>query len=317
MLAGRPLPSAPPRSRFELRPGRPYSLARTAARFARFPERVDHFDGEIYERLLLHAGRPLLVRVRQTAAPARALLSVELVGHGARTRAAREAATEFLSRALGTHNELRRFYAALGSDPLLEPAIRASRGLAIAGHGDCFEALVTTVLAQQVNLTFAYSIRAELVEAFGRRARLDGRTWHAFPAAARIARESPAALRRFRLSAAKAGTLVRLARGFAGGELDDDELRALDDDAVIERLVAIKGIGRWTADTLLIRGLGRPDAFPAGDLGVIKHLARGLLGRRTPASEAEMRRFALRWRPWRSYALVYAYAALRAAQTGD
>jgi 3-methyladenine DNA glycosylase/8-oxoguanine DNA glycosylase len=79
---------------------------------------------------------------------------------------------------------------------------------------------------------------------------------------------------------------------------------------VIERLTAFRGIGRWTADTVLLRGLARRDAFPAGDLGVVKYLAQGLLGRRAPASESQMRAFAERWRPYRSYALVYAYAEL-------
>jgi DNA-3-methyladenine glycosylase II len=305
------MPTRIPRSSFELRPSTPYSLARTAERFTRFDERVDRFDGETYERLLLHAGQPLLIRARQSGPPSRPRLSVQLVGRDARKAAARERARIFLERALGTKHALGRFYARFAGDPLIGPAIAEMRGLAIAGHGDCFETLVTTVLSQQVNLKFAHSIRCELVEAFGRRARIEGATYHAFPTPARIARETPAALRAFRLSDAKAQTLARLARAFARGALGDDALAAMDDDAVIERLVAIKGIGRWTADTLLIRGLGRADVFPAGDLGVVKYLARGLLGRETSASEAEMREFSLRWQPYRSYALIYAYAALR------
>jgi 3-methyladenine DNA glycosylase/8-oxoguanine DNA glycosylase len=78
----------------------------------------------------------------------------------------------------------------------------------------------------------------------------------------------------------------------------------------VERLTALRGIGRWTAETVLIRGLGRLDAFPAADLGIVKYLAQGLLGRRSPASEAQMRAFAERWRPYRAVALVYAYAEL-------
>ena len=97
---------------------------------------------------------------------------------------------------------------------------------------------------------------------------------------------------------------------FASGALSDAQLCELEDDAVIERLMRLRGVGRWTAETVLLRGLARRDAFPAGDLGVVKYLAQGLLGRRAPASEAAMRAWSERWRPHRAYALVYAAAEL-------
>jgi DNA-3-methyladenine glycosylase II len=188
--------------------------------------------------------------------------------------------------------------------------MRRERGLSVAGFGDAFESLVTAILTQQVNLTFAFSIRSELARHFGRRVRIDGRSWVAFPEARRLARAEPEDLRRFRLSGAKSRALVEVARAFAEGVLSDEELQSLGDDEVIERLTALRGVGRWTADTVLMRGLARRDAFPGGDLGVVKYLAQGLLGRRAPATEAQMRAYAERWKPWRAYALVYAYAEL-------
>ena len=299
-----------PRARFALRPAAPYSLERTAGRFARFAERVDVVRDGAYERLLVLGREALLVRATQVGPPSRPRLELVLVGKPARRKAARAAAERLVERVLGTRHRLRAFYRQAAGDPLLAGALRAERGLSLAGHASLFEALVTSILSQQINLSFAYSIRAELVEAFGRRARIDGETRFAFPSPRRLARESPDALRRFRLSEAKARALHGVARAFAGGELDEDELRSLDDETVVERLTALRGIGRWTAETALIRGLGRIDAFPAGDLGVVKYLARGLLGHRDTASEAEMRAFSERWRPFRSYALIYAYAEL-------
>jgi DNA-3-methyladenine glycosylase II len=296
--------------RFELHPSAPYSLRLTAARFARFDDPVDRFDGETYRRLLRVGPRLVQLEVTQIAPPSRPRLAIALSGAGARSAEARAEARRFVARALGTSHELRAFYRQLGGDPLLRDAIRRERGLSVAGFGDAFESVVTAILTQQVNLAFAFSIRAELARSFGRRARIGGRTWIAFPAAERLAREEPEALRRCRLSGAKAEALVRVARAFASGELADAQLAALDDEAVIERLIAHKGIGRWTAETVLLRGLARRDAFPAGDLGVVKYLAQGLLGRRAPAGEAQMRAFARRWQPYRAYALVYASAEL-------
>ena len=183
------------------------------------------------------------------------------------------------------------------------------RGLRVTASPTLFEALVTAVLSQQVNLTFAYSIKKALVESFGRRWRRQGRTYHAFPEPRRFAAQSLEAMRGFRLSNAKAGTLIRLGERFAA----DPALRGLDalsDDQVVERLTAIKGIGRWSAEIALMRGLGRPDTFPAGDLGVVKYVAQGLLGKTDKATEEEMRAFAERWRPYRGLALAYCYAEL-------
>jgi hypothetical protein len=97
---------------------------------------------------------------------------------------------------------------------LLADALRHSRGLRIAGTPSLWEAIVTAVLSQQINLAFAYDIRRELSIAFGRRARFDGETWFDFPKPSRIARETERALRKFRLSRAKAGTLLRTAKAF-------------------------------------------------------------------------------------------------------
>jgi DNA-3-methyladenine glycosylase II len=271
---------------------------------------VDLFDGGAYRRLLLVSGRPLLLTVEQEGTPARAVLRVSLAGEGARAGEARAAAERVLCRALGAGLDIRPFYRKFRDDTLLGPPIKAFRGLRIAGWASLWEALVTTVLTQQVNLTFAYDIRRELALAFGRRGRGEGETYYAFPTPERLAREPVGRLLGFRLSRAKAETISRLAHAFCQGGLSDEALRGLPDEEAVERLTAVKGIGRWTAETVLLRGLGRPDAFPGGDLGVVKYLAQGLLNHRTRASEADMRQFAEAWRPYRGLALVYAYAEL-------
>jgi DNA-3-methyladenine glycosylase II len=309
--------SASESARLTVEPCRPYALGPTIATFARFPEAVDHVEPNAYRRLILARGRPLLLSVEQLGPPSRAELRVRLEGRGARSREARAAARDFVETALGAALDVRPFYRAFRADPVLGSAIRAFPGLRVAGRPTAWEAIVTAILSQQVNLRFAYSIREELARAFGRRARFAGRTYVAFPTPERLAEESESRLREFRLSRAKAGTVLRIARAFTRGEISDATLRGLSDQDVIARLVEIKGLGRWTADTTLMRGLARPDAFPAGDLGVVKHLAQGLLGHDAPRTESEMRAFAERWRPHRALALTYAYAELRRRAARD
>jgi DNA-3-methyladenine glycosylase II len=296
-------------------PERPYSLALTAERYTRFPEVVDRFDGAVYRRFLPLGRRGVLLRVAQSGPPERALLEVTLSGAEAGTPAAARAARRVVEEALGAAQPVRSFYRAHAGDPVIGAAIRDFRGLRVAGFPSLWEALVTAILAQQVNLFFAYDIRRELTETFGRRARFDGERFHAFPTPESFEAETPARLRRFRLSDAKAKAILGLAEGFAGGALAEDDIASLDDEAAIERLTAFRGVGRWTAEIGLLRGLARTDIFPAGDLGVVKYLAQGLLGRRGKAKEDAMRRFAGRWSPWRGLALVYGYAELNRRKT--
>jgi DNA-3-methyladenine glycosylase II len=296
--------------RFSIEPKRPYSLALTAERYTRFPEIVDRFDGRVYRRLLPVGRHGVLLSVAQVGPPSRAVLEVGLDGADAGSPAARRAAERVVGGALGAASDVAAFYRALSSDPVLAAPIRAFRGLRISGVPTVWEAALTAILSQQINLKFAYSIRREIALAFGRRRTIGGELYVSFPGPERLAGESPDRLRRFRLSRAKAIAIAGLARAFAGGEVTEEELASLPDEEAIERLTAIRGIGRWTAEIALLRGMGRTDIFPAGDLGVVKYLAVGLLGHGARASEAEMRRFGERWRPHRGLALVYGYAEL-------
>jgi DNA-3-methyladenine glycosylase II len=300
---------------YRIAPKRPYSLALTASRFTRFPEIVDRFDGRVYRRLLPVGRRGVLVSVEQIGSPARAVLEITLQGPEAGSPAAREAARRLVEVALGAATDIGAFYRAHRSDPVLAAPIRDFRGLRIAGWPSLWEALLTAVLSQQVNLKFAYDIRRELALSFGKRARFGGEVYTAFPLPEAISDETPRTLRRFRLSRAKAGAIHGLARAFTSGALSEPELAGLSDEEAIARLTEIKGVGRWTAEIALLRGLGRTDIFPAGDLGVVKYLAQGLLGRRAKAAEGQMRTFAERWAPHRGFALVYAYAELACRQT--
>ncbi len=287
----------PGRVRWSVVPQRPYSLALTAERYTRFPEVVDRFDGGVYRRFLPAGRRGAVLSVVQQGSPARAVLEVTLEGPDALAPAVRSAADRVVEVALGAAQAVAPFYRAFRGDPVIGAAIRDFRGLRGAGVPSLWEGLVTAILAQQVNLRFAYDIRRELSETFGPRLELGARAFVAFPAPEALAGETPARLRRFRLSASKARAIHGLARAFSDGALVEAGIAALDDEAAIERLTAYRGVGRWTAEIALLRGLGRGDIFPAGDLGVVKYLAQGLLGRRAKEKEEAMRRFAERWKP--------------------
>ena len=298
---------------FRILPRAPYSFDFTAARFMRFAsENVDLAAQGQYRRLL-SAGRQIaLATVTDVGTVARPQLSVTLQSPS-KTPLKLAAFEMQLRHILCTDLDLNPFYRLARKDDMLAPLVRRFRGLRIVSSPTLFEALVTAVLSQQVNLTFAYSIKKALVESFGRTWRREEGTYYAFPEPRRFAAQSMEDMRKFRLSTAKAGSLIRLGAAFASKTpfpVNATELSALSDDEIVARLTTIKGIGRWSAEIALMRGLGRPDTFPAGDLGVVKYVAQGLLGKTGKATEAEMRAFAERWRPYRGLALAYCYAEL-------
>ena len=295
---------------FTLVPTPPYSLDLTAIRFARFKDEiVDRVQAKQYQRLLSVDGQFALATVTDTGTTTKPQLQVELQGPR-KTALDRPEFAAQLRHILCTELDLKPFYRQARKDELLAPVTPRFRGLKLPASPTVFESLVMAVLSQQVNLTFAYSIKRELVETFGEQWKTTGETYYAFPRPERFAEEKPEHLLRFRLSNAKAATLVRLGEAFASGALTEEELRTLPDEDVVERLIQIKGIGRWSAEIALLRGLARVDAFPGGDLGVVKYLAQGLLGKAEKATEADMRAFAERWRPYRGLALIYCYAEL-------
>jgi DNA-3-methyladenine glycosylase II len=295
---------------YTIQPLRPYSLYHTAARLAAYPEVVDCYDGEAYRRLIFVGRRPVLCEVVQHGAPSRAVLQVKLSGNIADWTKAKTEAQCCLERVLGIAYNVQPFYRRFRKDPLLGPLIRDFRGLRVVGRASVWEALVQIVLSQQINLSFAGNVLCDLARSFGRRSSFEDRTYFSFPSPRRLACLTSQALRRYRLSQAKAETLIRAAKAFVDGSLSQETLEELSDEEAIEHLIQIRGIGRWTAEFTLLRGMGRFDVFPGGDLGVVKYLAQGFLGRTGKAREQEMREFAEGWRPYRGLALIYTYAEL-------
>lgn len=159
-------------------------------------------------------------------------------------------------------------------------------------HRDPLTALVRSISAQQVNLPWATRIRHRLGLAYGVEHEVAGAAVRSLDAA-RLAAASLEELRALQLTTAKARSLVAVARAVLEGALELSDLEALDDDAVAQRLVALPGIGPWTADWFRARSLGRPRVV-AGDLGVRKAIGRTYMEGRLP-SETEVRSLTSHW----------------------
>ncbi len=190
----------------------------------------------------------------------------------------------------------------LGPDPVIGALVREQPGRRVPGHPDGGELAARAVLGQQVSVAGARTLAGRLVASYGRPLAVPvGTVTHLFPSAPALAEADPGALP---MPRARAATLVRLAGALGGGELSLDE--GADRARSIAGLLALQGIGPWTAGYVAMRALRDPDAFPEGDLGV----RRALESLRPGVAGAELEACAERWRPYRAYATQHLWASL-------
>jgi len=198
---------------------------------------------------------------------------------------------------LGLEFDLGGFAAfAAGCDATLARTVVSLAGLRPPLAPDPFEALVSSITAQQVSLHAAFAIRSRLIERFGRRVRLA----YAFPARERLARATEKQLTGLGFSVRKAEYVLGLARS----RLAFGELSSLPDEEIKERLLAVRGLGEWSADWFLARHLARPRAWPAGDLALRKAVSAFYAGG-CLLSIQEVRAMGPRFEPFQNLAAHY------------
>ncbi|MFS0557686.1 DNA-3-methyladenine glycosylase 2 [Brevibacillus sp. 179-C9.3 HS] len=202
------------------------------------------------------------------------------------------------------------FYELAASDALLKQAVEKFYGLRTMGIPDLFEALSWGILGQQINLTYAYTLKRRLVESFGQRVECEGESYWLFPTAERIAGLTVADLDELRMTTKKCEYLIDVAQLIVEGKLSKELLwDGGDYPSAEKRLTSIRGIGPWTANYVLMRCLRMPSAFPIDDVG-LHNAIKFLLGKEKKPTKAEIRELSKAWTNWESYATFYLWRFL-------
>ncbi|HEX5618614.1 MAG TPA: hypothetical protein VFX51_09350 [Solirubrobacteraceae bacterium] len=241
-------------------------------------------------------GRPLSLSVTQDGGAMAPRLSV-VVTDGTVDAHDQDLARSALDTLLGLSVDLSPFAAMARTDPVVGPLAERMRGLKPPRFPSVFEALVNGVACQQLSLTVGIHLLNRLTVAHGHAAADGLPDARAFPDPVALASLQPEELKRHGFSTTKARTIIEIARAITAGDLDLEALHALDDDAAVERLIGLHGIGRWTAEYVLLRGLGRLHVFPGDDVGAQSKLKR-LLGIDTPLGYDDVRTLVARWQPF-------------------
>ncbi len=288
---------------FFLEPVPPFRLDLTVWTLRRRADNgIDRWDGESYRRVLALGDQVVDLQVTQTAPPDRPRLEIKLA-NTRMTSGLKAKATAAVERLLGIRVDLTDFYRIAAQDENLAPLALRFLGMKPPRLATVFETLVNAIACQQVTLTLGIRLLNRLAEAYG--APLAGA--QAFPGPEALIETTAEALRRLGLSYQKAGYLIGLSRAVVEGGIDLEGLAGLDNAEVVERLRQLRGVGRWTAEYALLRGLGRLDVFPGDDVGGRNNLQRWLRLRK-PLDYAGVQRIIRRWQPYAG--LIYFHLLL-------
>ncbi len=261
---------------FKAKPNHPFRLDLTAWALRRRPSNVvDLWTGESWSRIFVIGGTPVSATVTQKNKGDSDFVELDLVGQHLDTEIVK-GARALVKKCLGLNTDLSGFYEFASRDNRLTLLAKRYLGFKPPRFPSVFEAAVNGIACQQISLNAGIALLNNLASTYGVRFQSGTAVRHAFPRPEDVSRLTPKDLRQLGFSGQKGLALIELARGILSGQIDLEQLAALDDEEALDRLFQLRGIGRWTGQYILLRGLGRLNVFPADDAGGRRGLQRWL-----------------------------------------
>ncbi|MEA0562673.1 DNA-3-methyladenine glycosylase family protein [Lysinibacillus irui] len=221
----------------------------------------------------------------------------------------REEVVNYIYEWFDLNNDLTSFFEMAKTDPLLKMPAQKFYGLRVIGIPDLFEALCWGVLGQQINLSFAYSLKRQFVEKYGDSVEWNGKKYWVFPSYEQIAQLTPTDLADIKMTVKKSEYIIGIAKLMADGALSREQLMNMSFKDAEKSLLKIRGIGPWTANYVLMRCLRFQTAFPIDDVGLINSIKLIRNMDRKPTKD-EIVELSCPWKNWESYATFYLWRVL-------
>jgi DNA-3-methyladenine glycosylase II len=288
------------RRSFSITPIPPFRLDLTVWALRRRPENaVDRWDGRTYRRVLMIDRQAVEVAVHQSGRLEAPQLEVDLSGSHLTLRQ-EESARTLLERMLGAHKDLSAFYKLAKCDARLQPLVEEFRGLKPPQFPTVFEAVVNGIACQQLSLSVGILLLSRLAHLAGMMPAHATDGAHGFPDAADLAGLRELSLKSLGFSTNKSRALLGISSAIRDRCLNLQSLVQFHNQLALERLMELKGVGRWTAEYVLLRGLGRLDIFPGDDVGARKKLAQ-FLRKKKPLDYDGVHRAVTAWQPYAGF----------------
>lgn len=268
---------------------------------------IDRWDGRQYSRILVIQNDPMKISITQNKPSLNPELSITLNGKQGSSDLSTDDICLLVQKMLGLNLDLQPFYALLDNDEVIGSLVHQFAGVKPPRFPTLFEALVNAIACQQVSLDVGITMLNRLAEKVGLVFVEAGTPMHAFPRPEDLALISEEDIKKVGFSYQKARAIKELALGFINNKIKQAELEEMANQEVVEYLTTLRGLGRWSAEYVLLRGLGRIDTFPGDDIGAQNNLQRLFYLDQKPGYE-EIKKLASRWHPFEG--LIYFHLLL-------
>jgi DNA-3-methyladenine glycosylase II len=283
----------------------PFRFDLSSEIFANGDKQIRNYEKGRFWQVIRVNGKLILATIEAVGTVDKPEISAELKSDSVITEEDKKKAEEAVNALFSLDLDLKPFYKTVKDDKIMEHLTRELWGLKNPTTPTVFEALVDSIVEQQISLKVANSIENKIIKKFGDTLNLERAFYFAYPTPQRLASVSTEELRRCGLSFRKGEYIKEASRLITEGKLNLEKLKNYDSsEQIIKELDEIRGIGVWTAELTMLRGMQRLEALPADDLGLRRVISRYYRdGKMIPSSEA--RKIAKNWGDWKGLAAYY------------
>ena len=268
---------------------------------------MDRWDGAQYSRTVVFNNNPIQLSVTQARATSGSKLVIVLQSKQEITAPVRKEVKSLVQQMLGLAVDLHPFYLLANKNKVLKPLVAEFVGVKPPRFPNVFEALINAIACQQVTLDLGILLLNRLSERFGPVFVDAGATYYAFPRPVDLANVSEEEIKKLGFSYQKARAIQELAANVANNKIELSGLEKMTNRDALDLLLTIRGIGRWSAEYVLLRGLGRLNVFPGDDIGAQNNLQR-VFQLDTKPDYNKIKKLTLHWSPYQG--LVYFHLLL-------
>jgi DNA-3-methyladenine glycosylase II len=292
-----------------LEPLAPFSLELSTQVFSNGAPNVRSYINGVFSQVLQLNDDLVLVKISAKGSPEKPKLAIELKSSQPIATKTQQSALQTIIYILSLDFNLSEFYHEVEKNPILKQITQKLYGFKFPSTPTVFEGLVDAIVEQQISIKVARTIEERLATKFGAKLELDGETYYAFPAPQRISSSCISDIRSCGLSNQKAEYIYNVAKLISNGQIDLEAMKKQPDaNLIIVELDDIKGIGVWTAELTILRGMQRYDILPADDFGIRRAISNYCCSGK-PINAAEARQVAETWGKWKGLMAFYLMSA--------
>jgi DNA-3-methyladenine glycosylase II len=283
----------------------PFNFDLTSQIFSSGDLEIRSYSNGMFHQVLKINDNLVLIEVSSVGTVENSELLVVLKSNIAITSLEKKAARKIVEFVFNLDFNLNSFYQDLKKDHVMHNISQQLYGLKNPTTPTVFESLVDSIVEQQISIKVAHTIEQRLTKKFGETLTIDGNTYFAYPTPQRISDASISEVQQVGLSVRKAEYIHGVSKLIADGKLDLEKMKnQKNPDKTIAELDEIKGIGVWTAELTMLRGMQRLDALPADDFGIRRVISRYYCTGK-PIKADEARGIAEVWGRWKGLAAFY------------